>query len=174
MQFIKVAFLSLFVFLLSANTGATQSREDILSYVLWIEDNSEFEYNGEPLPRIVHKGHEEVQLMAFSEEEIERSREFDYNLPIVAAIYLPENDRIIGNEGYDLSLYENHHILVHELVHYMQDINGHLEDDECPLDSEHDAYVIQKQWQQEVNHPENQPTDLFIAMIKGGCKDHHY
>jgi hypothetical protein len=157
-KYILFFFFSIYATIASAN-------DTILGYIEWIVQNSDFEYNNEPLPTIEVKSYNEIQLIGYGEEAIAESIEKNYELTPLIALY---KDRIIiVNENFDLNDFRYHHILVHELVHYLQEINNI--NDDCIQNLEPIAYELQTQWMIEVNHPEPLPDRLFIAFLSLHC-----
>lgn len=150
---------------------AFANREIIMTYIDWLVANSEFEYNGEELPLIGKMSFDEIQKLAYGEEAVERAANGEYELDVIIALYNHNIDTIIVNEDFDIENFEHHHILVHELVHYLQDINGIT--DACVQNLEPIAYELQDKWQKEVDHPGPEVNFLFVAMLRGYCSNPH-
>jgi hypothetical protein len=154
------------VFMLWA-TVVYANDEILLEYIDWIVANSDFEYNGEELPLIAKVPSEEIQVIAYGEDTIERAKNGEFTLDIIVALYNHHIDTIVVNEEFDIEKFEYHHILVHELVHYLQDINGVV--DECVQNMEPLAYELQDKWQKEVDHPGQRVNWLFVYFVNAHC-----
>lgn len=150
---------------------ASANDKIMLEYIEWIVANSDFEYNGEELPLIVKVPSKEIQVIAYGEDTIERAKNGEFTLDIIIALYNHQIDTIIVNEEFDIEKFEHHHILVHELVHYLQDINGIT--DKCVQNLEPIAYELQDKWQKEVNHPGPAVNQLYVVLIRGYCSNPH-
>lgn len=140
-------------------------------YIGWIVANSDFEYNGEPLPRVERTSKEMLLIMLYGDTAVAQAEFNGTYLPPVEAIYDNETDTIFLPYETDLDDFANHHIIVHELVHYLQDINGIT--DECVGRLETPAYKLHEKWQDEVNHPAERPNGLFVIMLELACTNPH-
>lgn len=173
--------LLIFLFLgssISANAeNFDNSTELMQEYISWIVENSDFEYNGEPLPDINFKDKDILKIYAYGGETVARSERENIELQNILALYIHDNDTILISKNKDLNRFENHHILIHELVHYLQDINGYYDKIECQPLLEKDAYRLQEKWMREF-YNENDiedilPNGLYILMLELSCKEHH-
>lgn len=145
-------------------------------YVQWIVDNSEFEYNGEALPTVKRIPKDWMQIYAYGDQAVAEAERKGHQLPKIHALYDETSDEIILPKDFDLDNFENHHIVVHELVHYLQDINGDYESQQakdCVQSLEPVAYKLHAKWMDQVDHPAERPNDLFIFMMEMSCRDHH-
>lgn len=146
-------------------------------YVEWIVNNSDFEYNGEELPTVKRIPKEWMEVYAYGGETVADSEKQGTTLPEVLALYDNENDQMIIPEDLDLNDFGNHHIVVHELVHYLQDINGYYETkdaQDCPQSLEPPAYELHVKWMDEVDHPGERPNELFVFMLSMACEEHFH
>lgn len=141
-------------------------------YIDWIVANSDLEYNGETLPTVERISKEFLQILLYGESVVADAEYHNRTLPDVLAIYDDEDKTIIIPHETDLDDFANHHIIVHELVHYLQDINGIT--DECIGRLEGPAYDLHAQWQDEVDHPAERPNRLFVAMLVMMCDNPHF
>lgn len=161
----KIVIMSI---IFSVCAAIAHANDDImLGYIDWIVSNSDFEYTGEELPIIATITSDEMQILAYGKDTVERAANGEFVLDIIIALYHDEIDTIIVNEDFDIEKFEHHHILVHELVHYLQDINGIT--DNCIQNLEPIAYELQDKWQTEVNHPGPKVNWLFVAFVNAHC-----
>jgi hypothetical protein len=145
-------------------------------YVQWIVENSRFEYNGEALPTVKRIPKDWMQIYAYGDQAVAEAERKGQELPKIHALYDETTDEIILPKDFDLNNFERHHIIVHELVHYLQDINGDFESQQakdCIQSLEPEAYKLHGEWMDQVNHPAERPNDLFILMMEMSCRDHH-
>lgn len=154
------------------------SSELIQKYLNWIVENSDFEYNGEPLPVIGFKDKDILKIYAYGSETVAKSERENTKLRNILALYIHDNDTILISNDINLNKFENHYIIVHELVHYLQDINGYYETVECQPLLEKDAYILQEKWMREFYNDEKYiedklPSGLYIFMLDLSCKEHH-
>lgn len=156
--------------LLAANTASANPIFE--EYIDWIVANSEFEYNGEPLPTIERTNKAMLLIMLYGEQRVAQAEYNNTYLPEVEAIYDDETNTIFLPHETELEDFANHHIIVHELVHYLQDINGIT--DECVGRLEAPAYKLHTQWQDEVDHPAERPNGLFVMMLELACDNPHF
>lgn len=162
MRIFFIAVLTLFA------TFALADAEPVLEqYIDWIVENSRFEYNGEPLPEIEYVNQAMLQILMYGEQEVAQAELQGYNLPDVIALYDHVEDTIILSAGTDINDVNNHYMLVHELIHYMQDINGVT--DPCPRMLEREAYELTDLWQDEVGDSNPRSDPLFLLMIEMSC-----
>lgn len=185
---LKKCLLFSFVFLVTllsysnilySSTEYFENNKLIKKYINWIIKNSKFDYNNEPLPDIKFLDKELLKIYAYGGEVVARSERENFELQNIIALYLHEKDMIYVSKDIDFSDFYNHHIIVHELVHYLQDINGYYENTECQKLLEKDAYRIQEKWMREFyndNYYDIEkalPNDLYILMLELSCKNHH-
>jgi len=146
-------------------------------YINWLVTNSDFEYNGEELPTVKRIPREQMQVYAYGSETVAESEKSGTTLPGILALYDDINNQFILPEDLDINDYKNHHIIVHELVHYLQKINGDYntpEAEECITSLEPIAYELQLKWMDDVDHPGQQPNKLFLFMLSRACKEHFH
>jgi len=139
----------------------------MLEYVDWITDNSEFEYSGEALPEITFRTTVELQQMQYGAERWEELAATGLDLPEIVALFDRHENRILFNTGIDFSDWSNDHVIVHELVHYLQMTNQTPSN--CSLDLEPAAYALQIEWQDQFDHPGERPDQFRLVMLNVGC-----
>lgn len=161
---------TLLTILLICFASVANANQTLLGYVNWLTQNSNFEYEGQPLPSIKVISKNAIQVLAYTQETIDSLKAKGQEPTPIVALYDDTTDTIIVNEDFDIMNFEYHHILVHELVHYLQDINGITDD--CIQNLESIAYELQEKWMDEVDHPADRPNALFVALIAAHCDGH--
>lgn len=157
-------------------TATAQANPVFETYIQWIVDHSELEYNGEPLPTIRVVTEQQIVIMAYGEETVTTANNRGRSLPGIVALYDHEFNQLIVPDTLDLADWNNHHVIVHELVHYLQDINGYYQLPEfvvCRVGLEELAYNLHVQWMDEVDHPAQRPDGLFLALLLSSCSGIH-
>lgn len=170
----KQILAALVLLLLTTEAQANQLFE---RYIQWIVNNSELEYNGEPLPGVQTVPQDQLKIIAYGEAVVEDAQARGAELTNVIAMYNHNEDVMIVPDSMDLNDWNNHHIIVHELVHYLQDINGYYELPKyvaCQTGLEELAYDLHVQWMDEVGHPGERPNALFIHMLLANCHGVHF
>jgi len=72
-------------------------------------------------------------------------------------------------EGMDIAAEKTAYIVVHELIHFLQNINGITAQTDCIPSLEEPAYRLQAEWQRENDHPGPYPNFLFVKLLDLGC-----
>lgn len=79
-------------------------------------------------------------------------------------------DRVtIDSNDVDLSTPAGQTVLVHELVHWLQDHNGDAQAAECVPALERDAYRVHHEWQRQMGLPVY--PDEFTVLMRSQCGD---
>lgn len=151
---------------LVANPASATSTEIVLDMINYIEQNSTYEYGGQRLPFIEIREPEVIYEGLMGEPMPEDSSifpagYFDHNMN---TIYISSEP---GPYMVDDGFIEV--VLFHELVHYMQLINGAYETAECKNALERDAYKLQVEYIDHMGFPEEQKPDPFFAAIVSMC-----
>jgi hypothetical protein len=147
----------------------TEKMRAMIAGIEFITQNSSLEYAGEALPGMTIVAEEELRLRfnaaAGQVISVNDRQSFDrvsafYDRD-TNEIYLADADSIMGPD------------LLHELVHFMQDING--KDDlfgSRQVCLEAQAYDLQAIWQTEQGiEPASKPEYGFVTMLYGVCND---
>lgn len=162
-------------FLLSSNVFADQTA-DLKKYIDFVVQWTSYKYNNEPLPKIKKEKHGLVQVIAYGDFEYAQAEAKGVELPTVLAIYdakyktIYVSDQVQDNDPF-LSV-----TMVHEMVHYLQDISGYTASLNGRLScTESEAYDVQMLWQIENNIrkdeiPYTQQRSLISAMRCMGSK----
>lgn len=90
-------------------------------------------------------------------------------IPDVVAVYDDKTHTIFLPEGWTGTTPEELSVLVHEMVHHLQNVNG--QKFECPAAREKPAYLAQDQWLKQFGHTlENDfSVDMFTIVVKSAC-----
>lgn len=145
-------------------------------YVNWITENSDFEYNGETLPTLKKIPNDQLRVYAYGDDAVTEAEQNGSQLPEIIALYNHDTNQIIVDDKFELEDFTKHHIIVHELVHFLQLINGHYDTPEyikCKTSLEPIAYELHTKWMDEVNHPGERPNGMFLFFLSMACKEHH-
>lgn len=160
----------IFVFCSGAE-AETVSKDKLKEMINFIEEWSGYKYDGQPLPEVVSLKDSWLQIYYYGDYEVAQAEFHGAELPKVNAYYNPADTTIYVSDRIPLDSEEVLPTLVHELVHYMQDINGYTESvGEHLVCTESEAYDIQMLWQIENNFRADQ-ADLireqsFLASMK--------
>ena len=144
-------------------------------YINWITENSDFKYNGEALPTLKKIPEDQLVVYAYGPDAVLQAEQNETTLPEIIALYDHEKNQIIVNKNFELEDFTKHHIIVHELVHFLQMINGHYSTPEaikCQTSLEPIAYKLHMKWMDEVDHPAERPNSLFLFFLDKACDDH--
>lgn len=166
--------LTTIIALLSFNTAAyATSNEVMLDMIKFIEQNSKYEYNDEKLPFIEIRSSDELCRSIFEPDVYEKIKE---NCNVVGYYNHHTNAIFISNSPGKYMVEEGfiETILLHELVHFMQLVNGEYDKVACKNELEVDAYILQMKYVDHVGYPEEQKPDPLFAMMTSVCPaDHH-
>lgn len=137
--------------LLLGFTFQAKADTDLKSYVDYIVEVSSLSYEGQALPKIEAMAPNRLLGYAYTAEQLIESDQTGKPLPTVLGLYVPAKKTILVSADLDLSdKASSGPTLVHELVHYLQDINGVTQDyDGLLACTEGEAYDIQALWQLE-------------------------
>lgn len=140
------AFLFIPHFTFAAKSA--KQTPDLMKYIDFILEWTSYKYNGEPLPEIKLTRHELVQIFAHGDFEYAQAEAKGIELPTVNATYDVKRKTIYISDRLDMSDPKTEITLVHELVHYLQDINGYTSSLDGHLEcTESEAYDVQMLWQ---------------------------
>lgn len=168
---LKGIFGGLSLALLLAGSMA-RANNDWLGYINWITEQTDYEYHGEPLPELVFYSQAYLQILVYGEDQVARSEFSGTNLPEVMGAYLHTENQMLLPEGVDLSDHMVIATVVHELVHFLQHING--VESECAGELEPEAYRLHWAYAQEHGLEVEEPSWLFVALLQMSCYDHYY
>lgn len=160
-------FLTSLLFASSVSVYAQSSSDIMLDMIDFITERTDYVYNGERLPYVELKSIDEMCRTVYTQEildsigGVENCAVLAYYDNTIDAIYISDTvPEDIPAEGF----YEM--ILLHELVHYLQDINGAYGEVRCLGELERDAYKMQEEYVEFMGYPEEHiPNALFVFMV---------
>ncbi len=137
------------------------------NFLQFIEDNSLYEYKNTPLPEIIIVNEKDVCTGA-------------YGKPVdtcdIAGYYNHDTNQIyIRNEPTQYMVQDRFQevVLLHELVHYLQYMDGTFEIVECRQNLEIHAYNLQELFVDSEGIDEQQKPDPLFALITSMCPNQH-
>jgi hypothetical protein len=140
---------------------ATESPEQLMhraliTHLSWIVNRypGVYSWDGVSVPRVVYLDPDDIGRLNFSGGE---AQPIALYVPLVQVIVLPKH---FTHARFHSSW------LVHELVHYLQDINGRMARSPCPSRIEAEAYTIEYEWLEAHGVPVLSPreTDFIRAL----------
>ena len=156
-------FLALFLYASAANA---QNIDWLMRIHLdWITSHSDLEYNGEPLPTVYFVPENELWYTVYGRAKTEAEEAGNF---AVNALYDFDTRSVLLPETYNLADGTTAHFLLHELVHYLQDINGVL-DRECGSNNEALAYDLHHDWMEQYQTGGEPTNALFRLFVTMGC-----
>ena len=121
---------------------------DLMHYIEFALEWTSYKYNGEPLPKLKIEKHAFVQIYAYGDFEYAQAEYKGIKLPTVNAIYLVDSKTIFISDQIDINDPKTQLTIIHEIVHYLQDINGYTQSlGEFLVCTESEAYDVQMLWQ---------------------------
>ena len=146
---------------------SAHADERFLPHIKWITENSDLEYNGEPLPTIEYVSAGELLILAHGPEAVAKA---EYEGREMVAVLASYHDYVVYLQSEEVFEQEPW-IVVHELVHYLQDVNGTTK--ECIPANEPEAYRLHDKWQEQHGYPRN-PGNVFYGILLGmACEENH-
>ncbi|KKN63168.1 hypothetical protein LCGC14_0504380 [marine sediment metagenome] len=139
----------------------------LLPLLIWIgaiSDAAEMQYNGQQLPTVGYADHIELVRMARGKDADPK----DYNLQ---GLYNNNTRKIWLRIGLDVKTKRGEAVLVHELVHYLQDVNGTMVMAKCTAANEAQAYSLEGMYRKTygVRVPWDEMTVLLRSQCAGGA-----
>jgi len=128
-------------------------KEILIALMIWIGANTDYKTDV-PLPVVEFKTQVEMESLYYGERKREGDLYGFYNLK-KNVIILP--DTWDGTRPFDLGL------LVHEMIHYLQDVNEIQF--QCVAEMEADAWPLQKQYLENVHEFHWEYNGLWHLMI---------
>jgi len=165
------ALLALTPCLSHAAPGFEVTQFDLMKYIQFDVEWTSYKYQNEPLPKVKVLPDELLQIYAYGDFEYAQAEAQGKKLPIMNAVYLPENKTIYLSERLDLNAPSTEVTLVHELVHYLQDINGYTKSLDGHLAcTENEAYEVQMVWQKIHNVDVESIHDVYGLSVLASIK----
>jgi len=141
----------------------------LTAIVVWLSANLSIPANFD-LPHVAFAPQSKMVEMRFREtHSAAQSANVPGQLPDVVAIYDADKKTIVLPEGWTGTTAAELSLLVHEMVHHLQNVNG--QKFECPAAREKPAYLAQDQWLRQFGHTlENDfNVDMFTVVVKSAC-----
>ncbi len=140
------------ILVLSAHKSYSRGTEvidhSLESYIDFILEWTSYSYKGETPPLVKSTHHELVQIFAYGDFEYAQAESKDVKLPQVNAVYDQKRKTIYISDRLDPQSNDFKLALIHELVHYLQDINGYTASlNGFLICTESEAYDIQMLYQ---------------------------
>jgi len=142
----------------------------------WIVKHSDLEYNDEQLPVVKRVSNQELALRYYDldpqmpEQDIPRKVQ---NLELYGlydfhsnTLYLPQ-DKPVWSWPY-------RYIIVHEMVHFLQQVNGKFDGRSCVSTLEPEAYEIMGRWQDYHNHDSPRANAFIVHIMANACSEYQY
>ena len=162
---ILIAIMSLLVASVAGAVDRETEEKIMLEHIEWLVENGGFEYNNEPLPKVVYATEEQLTAYFYG---LDTYLEEGDDLMVVEGIFQS------GGEGtifllntFDWNNIADLNVVIHELVHYLQYINGISYD--CSVAAELDAYRYQTEWMMENPSSAIEPSYLMAIWIMETC-----
>ena len=171
--FITVLTFRAFSFEISLSETKEPDLE-IEEMIEFIEEWSSYIYNDEELPEVEFASSETVKIYSYGDYAYAQAEHNGQSLPEINAVYDRHNNKIFISESIKKDLNKVNVALIHELVHYMQDIDGYTDSlgEKYLICSESEAFDIQILWQiineVELDHIDSYRQDSLISAMK--CK----
>lgn len=152
------------IMLFALPVKAQVSWSDSARIITWLTDNSDYEWNGEPLPKVKFETIENMCITLFPEGVPDPCNIGGYYNDETNEIFIATTPtEHMVEERYEES------VLVHELVHFLQKINGTYETIECRRGLEKDAFHLQDKYIDEFGLPEELHNDPLWALVMSSC-----
>lgn len=163
---ILTALICQLTFVQLAHADRSTEEKIMLEHIDWItNNNSLYEYNGEPLPEIIYGTQEQLTAYFYGlDTYLEEGEDL---IPVEGIFQSEGKGTIFLLNDFDWNNTADLDTLVHELVHYLQYINDITYD--CSVAAELDAYRQQTEWM--IENPANdiQPSYLMAIWIMETC-----
>lgn len=156
---------------LSLWAGTSTADERFLPLIDWLTANSEFEYNGEPLPTIKYLPYAYLEVEVYGAETVARAEHQGMQLSPIKGAYLHLTNTMLFPDDFDWETGTD--VVVHELVHFLQNVAG--EDPDCIQTLERPAYTLHWEWVKAhgLEAMYQEPNWLFVFMLEMACYDMH-
>mgnify|MGYP001171970500 FL=1 len=161
---VLVTFISLAFFGLMGSVD-TQQQKLMLEMIDFIEKNSDYKYDGSPLPTVHTATSKHMCKVLFVGEPPDPCHIAGYYNDDTNEIFIADKP----TEHMHLKGFRES-VLMHELVHFMQKINGTYETVDCKQALEGPAFQIQDKYTKENDHiHEKNENDPLFALMASSC-----
>ena len=147
---------------------SAQADERYLPHIEWLVQNSDLEYNGEPLPTIRQMPYPELEVTMYGAEAVAQAEHQGYTLDLIRGGYDHTKNEMLYSDDVDPWDEANADIMVHELVHFLQYLKG---EPECMRSLEKPAYKLHWKWVVEHGLEDTfiEPNWLFVFFLEQSC-----
>lgn len=157
---------ALFFILIGTAVVADINEADSIKIIDWLTENSKYEYNGEELPDVVFETIPDMCKVLYPNGVPDPCEIAGYYNNDTNTIYIADTPTThMVEEGYKEA------VLVHELVHFLQWINGEYDKVACRQELEKDAFKLQDQYIDEYGLPEENQNDPLFALLVSNCPE---
>lgn len=115
-------------------------KEILVAIMLWLSSNTYFNTNHE-LPKVIFLPQEQLNEMYYEEQE--------HGSNSLHGLYEKETDTIYLPDTWDRRKAWDQGVLLHEVMHYLQDVNGMYFN--CVAEMEKDVWPIQQHYLKQVH-----------------------
>lgn len=145
--------------------------ERFMPYIDWLTENSSFEYNGEELPTIRQMPYAYLEVEVYGPENVAMAERQGTELPKIHGAYRDDTNEMLYADDVDPWAWENRDTLVHELVHFLQMVNGI--NDECVQKLERPAYKLHWEWVEAHGYQDQfeEPNWLWVYVLEMACHE---
>ena len=155
------------MFVQPAHADRSVEEAKMLEIINWLLSESQiYEYNDEPLPKVVYATQEQLGAYFYGlDNYLENENTL---IPIEGIFRSADEGTIFLLENFDWENDSTMDVVVHELVHYLQYINGVTFS--CSVAGELDAYKFQTIWLMDNPLPNRrEPSFLMATYILETC-----
>ena len=158
--------------LLLMSSLCAHADERFLPYLDWLVENTDFTYEGQDLPTIAFLPYAWLELEVYGPDQVARAEFNGTELPKILGAYKDDENLMLFPEGTDP--WEREDVVVHELFHFLQHING--VDDSCIPALERPAYEAHWEWVKAHGKEDvyEEPNWLFVYMLEMVCREPSY
>jgi hypothetical protein len=144
----RITSLLIFSLILFSNSKTYAQETDLMKYIDFVQEWTLYKYNGEALPKIEVTPHNLVQIFAYGDYVYAQAEYKKQKLAKILSVYDKKRRTIYISDEISLDDPMRDVTLVHEFVHYMQDINGYTDSLNGHIEcTESEAYDVQILWQ---------------------------
>ena len=137
-----------------------QMKEILTALMIWLGANTTLDTNHD-IPKVVFLPQEKMEQMYYVDEPEKLPNELH-------GIYDTDSDTIILRDTWDRRKPWDMGVLVHEMVHYLQDMNSM--DFQCTAQMEKDTWPIQQKYLKD-QHDYDWEYDSLWYMVISSCSD---
>ena len=137
-----------------------QMKEILTALMIWLGANTTLDTNHD-IPKVVFLPQEKMEQIYYVDEPEKLPNELH-------GIYDTDSDTIILRDTWDRRKPWDMGVLVHEMVHYLQDMNN--VDFQCTAQMEKDAWPIQQKYLKD-QHDYDWEYDSLWYMVISTCSD---